>query len=99
MRIHSEIKESACACVSTQKQWNRYALAFRNKGIGMRLRIHSETMESACACAQKQRNRQALAYPLRIKGIGMRLRIPSGNKENESDGKREDAGAIKVVFR
>jgi hypothetical protein len=29
----------------------------------------------------------------------MRLRVRSGNKEDESDGKREDAGAIKVVFR
>jgi hypothetical protein len=125
LRVRSEITESACACVSTRKQWNRHALALRNKGIGMRLRNHSKTMESACACAQKQRNRHALAYPLGNKGIvmrlrtrseikksgmrlrvhsetkesGMRLRVRSGNKENESDGRREGAGAVKVVFR
>jgi hypothetical protein len=89
MHLRSEIKESACACVTTRKQWNRHALALRNKGIGMRLRTRSETKKSG----------MRLRVHSETKESGMRLRVRSGNKENELDGRREGAGAVKVVFR
>jgi hypothetical protein len=71
--------------------------------VGMRLRVRSETKESGKRLRVRSETKESgmrLHVRSETKESGMRLRVRSGNKENESpDGRREGAGAGKVVFR